>query len=72
VKWTPRQDSVLRQLWRQLPAQGIGARLGKTRDAVIGRARRLGLSTPRGTIPLSLGRHAVAQRRYRARKVVAA
>jgi hypothetical protein len=45
-KWTPRQDSVLRQYWRQLPARTIGGRLGKTKDAVIGRARRLGLAQP--------------------------
>lgn len=42
--WTEEQDDLLRKLWLEKPASHIAARIGsRTRNAVIGRAHRLGL-----------------------------
>lgn len=42
--WTEEQDDLLRRLWLEKPASQIAARIGsRTRNAVIGRAYRLGL-----------------------------
>ena len=42
--WAPDHTEVLRALWQEgLPASAIAARLGFTKHAVTGRARRLGL-----------------------------
>jgi len=43
--WSPEADAELRELWsiRGMTASEIGARMGKTRNAVLGRAHRLDL-----------------------------
>ena len=44
MAWTTKQSETLRELWRSGHSAGvIGQRLGLTRDAVLGRARRMGL-----------------------------
>lgn len=45
--WTPREDQMLRAMWRteNHSAAIIASVLGRTRNAIIGRAQRLGLST---------------------------
>ncbi len=48
--WTAAQDAELKRLAREsLSAREIGARLGRSRGAVIGRLHRLGLNLPRRT-----------------------
>ena len=43
--WPPADDARLRELWAEgLPSREIGKQLRCSRDAVLGRARRLGLS----------------------------
>lgn len=44
LKWTPEEDAILYQLWvvEGLPTVPVAERMGKTRNAVIGRAHRLG------------------------------
>jgi len=46
MKWTDRAVETLRMLWLEgVPARKIGQRLGGiSRNAVIGKAHRLGLS----------------------------
>jgi len=41
--WTAVDNGALRELWGTSSASKIGAYLGKTKNAVIGRARRMGL-----------------------------
>lgn len=44
--WIPEQISTLETLWSQgQPTSFIGAQVGKTKNAVIGKAHRLGLAT---------------------------
>lgn len=48
MKWTPDMDDILRQFHaRGIAAAVTAKRIGVTRNAVIGRAHRLGLSSPR-------------------------
>lgn len=43
--WTEQETDLLRDLWREgLSASQIGARIGKTRNAVLGRVHRLGIA----------------------------
>lgn len=42
--WTPERVRILRTLWGTIPARVIGERLGVTKNAVIGKANRLGLA----------------------------
>ena len=43
-RWPAEDDEVLRRLWPQpISAEDIGARLGRSKNSVIGRASRLGL-----------------------------
>ena len=43
-EWTENDDNTLIDMWgKHLPASRIGVVLGKSKSAVIGRARRLGL-----------------------------
>jgi GcrA cell cycle regulator len=44
-RWEPAEDASLSELWlaNQLSASAIGERIGRTRNAVIGRAARIGL-----------------------------
>src|SRR5215207_10989777 len=41
--WTDAEVDTLRELWGSLSASKIGARISRTKNAVIGRARRIGL-----------------------------
>ena len=45
--WPPEKVNILTKLWGTLPAADIGKRLGCTRNAVIGKANRLGLKNLR-------------------------
>ena len=46
TKWTPERDDYIRQNYRVIPTRKIGADLGVSKSAVIGRANRIGLSKP--------------------------
>lgn len=46
--WTPVQDAFLRKHYKVMEVAEIGKCLKRTRNSVIGRAYKLGLSTPRG------------------------
>lgn len=49
IAWNPEQVAELRRLWDEgLSTRLIGLRMGVTKNAVIGKANRLGLS-PRPT-----------------------
>jgi GcrA cell cycle regulator len=50
ARWTDEAVETLRTLWviEGISASVIAKRLGVTRNAVIGKVHRLGLSTPRG------------------------
>ena len=61
AKWTPEIEAELRRLWdvEKLTALMISDRLGISRDAVIGKARRLKLE--RRPNPITAGPEAMAQ-----------
>lgn len=46
TKWTPEQDEYVRQNYRVISTRAIGAKLGFSKSAVIGRAHRIGLGRP--------------------------
>lgn len=46
--WTPAEEALLRAMWPEHARRTIRARLGRTWDAVVCRARRLGLAERRG------------------------
>lgn len=46
TKWTPERDDYIRQNYRVIPTRKIGAALGVSKSAVIGRATRIGLGKP--------------------------
>lgn len=52
-EWTHEAVDTLRQLWtdRSVTTEGIGIRLGMSKNAVIGKARRLGLPFRRNPTP---------------------
>lgn len=43
IEWTEAQDAVLRGKWGKVDARDIGFEVGRTKNAVIGRAHRIGL-----------------------------
>jgi GcrA cell cycle regulator len=50
--WTDAQNETLKKLWGTVPAAAIGARIGKTKNAVLGRAHRMNLyKHPPGSDP---------------------
>lgn len=42
--WTAEQDAVLRENWSKITATALGLLIGKTKNSVISRAHRIGLS----------------------------
>ena len=55
MDWSGERVEILTELWSQgVPANEIGRRLGATKNAVVGKAHRLGL--PRRESPISGGR----------------
>jgi len=44
--WTPTHDKIIAAAYGRLPSREIGARLGRTAQQVVGRARHLGLVAP--------------------------
>jgi DNA-binding CsgD family transcriptional regulator len=44
--WPATRTALLRKLWGRMSAAEIGLKLGVSKHAVIGKARRLGLSSP--------------------------
>lgn len=50
TSWTKEQDDFLREQYRAISAEAIAQRIGKTRNAVIGRANRIGLSKSYGEV----------------------
>jgi len=46
TEWTPEQDEFVRQNYRIISTREIGAKLGFSKNAVIGRAHRIGLGKP--------------------------
>ena len=46
TNWTQEQDDFLREQYRAISTRAIGERLGKTKNAIIGRANRLGITKP--------------------------
>jgi len=44
LPWIAPEDDILRELWGRERAVDIAQRLGRTRNAIIGRAHRLGLA----------------------------
>lgn len=67
--WTAEQISKLRELSSSgLTCREIAAQLGKTRNAIIGKLHRLGISVPKKlkqSIDERHAKHAECQRRYR-------
>lgn len=47
VEWSKDEDAHLRANYATVCPHVIGRQLGRTRNAVIGRAQRLGLSVPK-------------------------
>lgn len=61
TSWTQEQDDFIRAQYRAISTKAIGERLGKTKNAIIGRANRLGLTKPYREV---FG-HADAPKQYR-------
>ena len=66
TKWTHEQDQELIQDWMDnLTCSHIAHRIGKTRNAIIGRAHRIGLPRRNGPAPIEIARaRKVQARRY--------
>lgn len=47
IEWTEQEEQFLRENYRRLPAKNLADALGRTRNSVIGRASRIGLSLAR-------------------------
>ena len=64
-EWNDEQVGLLKDLWNDgFSARQIGARVGKTKNAVIGKARREGLQPKRPAYP-----RGAAERKPRVRKI---
>lgn len=46
--WSPEEDAILTELYRQFSAGEIGQRMGRTRQSIKGRVHVLGLKKPEG------------------------
>jgi hypothetical protein len=46
IKWTDEETDFLRKNYRSVAAKSLADSLGKSRNAIIGRANRIGLSLP--------------------------
>ena len=68
MRWTDTEDAMLRQSYNSTPVRILAERLGRTRNAIIGRAQRLGLGQSRPQFS-AMQRHARDQER-RQRKLV--
>ena len=52
IDWTPERTDLLKSLWNEgLPTSQIGVRLGVSKNAVVGKAHRLGLPKRQSPIP---------------------
>lgn len=60
TEWTDEAVAMLRALWpdRDITTEGIGIRLGVSKNAVIGKARRIGLPFRRNPTPPKIARGA--------------
>ncbi len=73
--WSAEEDALLRRRWHERGgAAAIGREIGRTRNAVIGRANRLGLAVPRRLTEerRKAGAEAAAERQRQAKRVAAA
>jgi hypothetical protein len=52
ASWSSDQDGVLRRWWGRKSASVIANMVGRSKNAVVGRVFRLGLSKPKGWKPL--------------------
>jgi hypothetical protein len=43
-QWTPERDAELAGKWMKLPARVIAEQMGTTKNAIVGRARRINLA----------------------------
>jgi len=41
--WTEREDQILKEYWGKKICQEIGDKIGRTKNSIIGRAKRIGL-----------------------------
>ena len=63
--WTPDEDAVLRREYALRSARELGEMLGRARNAVIGRARRIGLAVPEAALHNRLVQSAKTRRARR-------
>jgi len=68
--WTEQEDQVLVRLWETTAAKEIGALVGKTKNAVIGKANRLGLPHKKAAPKMKQHREPTQKRPSRARMPV--
>jgi len=53
MDWTDTQDAAIKANYRKIPARLLGKQLGVTRNAIIGRAYRLGRQLPQSPAALA-------------------
>ncbi len=56
IEWTVEEIDTLTYYWSSLSAREIGDKLGKSKNAVIGKARRLNLPIKKDTPAVKMGR----------------
>ncbi len=65
--WTEEKVELLRKLWAEgLSATMVGNQLGCTRNAVIGKIGRLGLSVPINKVPVIINKKVFREQKYNA------